>query len=203
MRGKTVINIIVVIIAFVFGWTCGQIFDNVAVFRLDRTISLSDIVSILVDIGIAIVIALLVEKSMQNQRVEKDFFISELDDAQREFADLSKVCSHLDPLSLKQTVYQVEKPKKNLMKMWETMRCRNKSFHDRKKNDFYALMTQIKILNSQLSDSKYFKTEEGYQPVIIKNNKIYLNNTVVKTIDETFDNIKDCIFKMKIDINEM
>jgi hypothetical protein len=185
------------------GWTCGQVLKDVSPFTLDWSINLSEIFAILVEIGLAIVIALLVEKGMQNQRVEKDFFISELDDAQKAFSELAKDCSRLVPLSLNQTVYQVEKPKKDLLKMWDTLGIRNQFFHDKKKPEFDTLIANIKTLNSQLSDSKFFKKEEGYKPVSITKGVIHLNNTVTKPIDETFGNIKDCIFKMKIAINDM
>ena len=203
MRGKTIVKILIVIVVFVLGWTCGQVFEDVSLFTLDWSISLSDIFAILVEIGLAVVIALLVERGMQNQRVEKDFYISELDYAQQAFSELAKDCSRLVPLSLNQTVYQIEKPKKDLIKMWDAMGIRNKSFHDKKKNEFDTLIAFIKTLNSQLSDSKFFKAEDGYKPVSITRSVIHLNNTVTKPIDETFGNIKDCIFKMKIAINDM
>lgn len=203
MRGKTVVKILIAIIIFVFGWTCGQVLEDVSPFTLDWSVSLSDIIAILVEIGLAIVIALLVEKGMQNQRVEKDFFISELDDAQQAFSELAKDCSRLVPLSLNQTVYQVEKPKKDLLKMWETLGVRNHSFYTRRKPELDTLISSIKTLNSQLSDSKFFKEEDGYKPVSITKGIIHLNNTVTKSIDETFTNIKDGLFKMKIAINDM
>ena len=203
MSGKTVVKILVAVVVFVLGWTCGQVLKDVSPFTLDWSISLSDVLAILVEIGLAIFIALLVEKGMQNQRVEKDFFISELDEAQHTFSGLAKDCSRIVPLSLNQTVYQVEKPRKDLLKMWETMEIRNKSFHDKKETEFDTLITYIKTLNSQLSDSTYFKESDGYKPVNIKKSVIYLNGTVTKAIDETFDNIKESIFKMKIAINDM
>lgn len=203
MRGKTVVKVLVAIIVFVLGWTCGQVLENVSPFTLDWSVSLSDIIAILVEIGLAIVIALLVEKGMQNQRVEKDFFISELDVVQQAFSELAKDCSRLAPLSLNQTVYQVEKPKKDLLKMWDTLGIRNQSFYARRKPEFDMLIANIKTLNSQLSDSMFFKKEYGYKPVSITKGVIHLNNTVTKPIDETFGNIKDSIFKLKIAINEL
>lgn len=170
---------------------------------LDWSISISDILAILVEIGIAIIIAWLVEKGMQNQRVEKDFFISELDDAQCFFSELEKDCSRLSTLSFQQTIFQIEKTRKDLMKMWETIEIRNKRFHDKKNNDFDGLIKTIKVVNSQLSDSNYFKEYDGCKPIIIKKGDIHLNNTVVTMITDTLDSIKDCIFRMKLAINDM
>ena len=203
MRGKTAVKILVAIVVFVMGWTTGQVLEDISPFTLDWTISLSDVLTIIVEIGLAIIIALLVEKGMQNQRVEKDFFISELDNIQSSFSDLAKDCYRLKPLSLNQTVYQIEKPRKDLIKMWDTLGVRNKLFHDNKQAEFDTLLSNIKQLNSQLSDSKFFKELDGYKPVCITRGVIHLNSTVLQTIDETFGTIKDCIFKMKIAINDM
>lgn len=203
MHGKTIISILICIIVFVLGWTVGQFMENVSPFILDWSISVSDVLAITVEIGIAIIIAWLVERGMQNQRVEKDFFISELDDAQHFFSELEKDCSRLSTLSLQQTIFQVEKNRKDLMKMWETIEIRNKRFHDKNNSVFDNLIKTIKIVNSQISDSNYFNEKDGFKPVKINKGVIYLNNTIIATIIDTLDSIKDYIFKMKIAINDM
>lgn len=203
MRGNIVVKILIAIVVFVAGWTLGQVLEDYSPFVLDWTVSLSDVLTILVDIALAIVLAILIEKGMQNQRVEKDFFITELDEIQKSFTELGKFCSRLVPLSLNQTVYQVEKPRKDLLKLWETMEIRNKSFHGKKKDEFNELIKTIKKLNSQLSDSSYFSAADGYKPVSIKRGTIHLNGSVTEEIDKSFGEIKDAIFKMKIAINEM
>ena len=203
MRGNIVVKILIAIVVFVAGWTLGQVLEDYSPFVLDWSISLSDVLTILVDIALAIVLAILIEKGMQNQRVEKDFFITELDEIQQSFTELGKSCSRLVPLSLNQTVYQVEKPRKDLLKLWETMEVRNKSFHSKKKDEFDELIKTIKKLNSQLSDSNYFSSSKGYNPVKITRGTIHLNGSVTEEIDKSFGEIKDAIFKMKIAINEM
>lgn len=203
MRGRTVVKILVAIVLLALGWTLGQVFENISPFTLDWSISLSDVLAILVEISLAVVLALLIEKGMQNQRVEKDFFITELNDAQQSLSDLEKSCARLVPLSLQQTVFQIEKPRKDLTKMWDIMKERNKGFHDKKNAEFNTLVKNLKTLNSQLSDSKYFKEADGYKPVSITRGVIHLNNSVTNDLDTTFGTIKDEIFKMKIAINDM
>ena len=191
MRGTIVINLLLVIVSFVIGWTLCLFLQNLSIFQLDRTINLSEVLEIIVDIILASLIAFFIDRSLHNQRVEKDFYISELDEAQRAFSELAKDCSSVTPMSLNQTVYRVEKPKKDLLKMWDTLGIRNKSFHERKKSDFDTLISNIKTLNSKLSDSTFFKVEDGYKPVSISNGVIHINKTVTKSIDETFASIKD------------
>lgn len=203
MRGRTVVKLLLAIVIFVLGWTLGQLLENISPFSLDWSINLSDILSILVEIGLAIVLALLIEKGMQNQRVEKDFFINELNDVQRSLAELEKTSFRLVPMSFNQTVFQIEKPRKDLTKLWSTMKERNTPFHDKYNKDFDMLLKNLKTLNSQLSDSNFFKGENGYKPVTITRGLIHLNGTVLEEIDKTFSSIKDQIFKMKIAINDM
>lgn len=203
MRGNIVVKILLAIVIFALGWTLGQVLDNISPFTLDWTISLSDVLSILVEISLAVVLAMLIEKGMQNQRVEKDFFITELNDAQQSLSEIEKSCARLVPLSLHQTVFQIEKPRKDLTKMWNIMKERNKSFHDKKNSEFEVLVRNLKKLNSQLSDSKFFKAKEGYKPVSITRGVIHLNSTITNDLDTTFGAIKDEIFKMKIAINDM
>lgn len=203
MRGKTVIRIFVVIIAFAVGWTSGQVLEDYSPFILDWSISVSDVLGILVEIGLALFLASLIEKGLQNQRVEKDFYISELDETQRTFAELGKECSRLEPLPFHRTIYQIEKPKKDLVKMWDTIGLRNKSFHQEYQPQIDELLSRIKTLNSQLSDSSYFRSNEGYDPVKIEGGYIFLNASVTPVIDESFSAIKERIFRMKIAINEL
>lgn len=203
MRGRTVVKLLLAIVIFVLGWTLGQLLENISPFSLDWSINLSDILSILVEIGLAIVLALLIEKGMQNQRVEKDFFINELNDVQQSLAELEKTSFRLVPMSFNQTVFQIEKPRKDLTKLWSTMKERNTPFHDKYNKDFDMLLKNLKTLNSQLSDSNFFKGENGYKPVTITRGLIHLNGTVLEEIDKTFSSIKDQIFKMKIAINDM
>lgn len=203
MRGSIVVKILLAIVIFALGWTLGQVLENISPFTLDWTISLSDVLSILVEISLAVVLAMLIEKWMQNQRVEKDFFITELNDAQQSLSEIERSCARLIPLSLQQTVFQIEKPRKDLTKMWKIMKERNKSFHDKKNSEFEVLVKNLKKLNSQLSDSKFFKAEDGYKPVSITRGVIHLNSSITNELDTTFGEIKDEIFKMKIAINEM
>ena len=203
MRGRIVVSFLFGIVVFILGWTLGQVFQDLSPFTLDWSISLSDVLAILVEIGLAIILAILIEKGMQNLRVEKDFYINELSDVQQSLLELEKSSYRLYPMSLNLTVFQVEKSRRDLAKMWSIMKERNRIFYNTHNNDFDKLLKSFKMLNSQLSDSNFFKEEDGYKPVRIIRGTIHLNGTVIEEIDKTFDSIKDRIFKMKIAINDM
>ena len=203
MRGKTVISIFLALLLIIVGWTLGQVLENISPFTLDRSISLSDVLSIEVELFLACYIARLIEKGIQDQRVEKDFFINELSDTQQTLSELERNCSGTTNLSLYVTVYEVEKARRNLQRIWGIMSVRNKEFHKKHNKDFEKLVILVKKLNSQLTDSNYFTSYQGCEPVKITKGHIYLNRTVQPEIGKTFGKIKDSLFDWKIRINNM
>lgn len=203
MRGNIIVSALLAILFIAIGWTLGQVLEDIAPFTLDWAISIPDILTIIVEIFLACYIARLIEKGIQDQRVEKDFFIQELSSTQDSLIELERSCSRTTSLSLNLTIYEVEKIKRNLIRIWEIMATRNKSFHDKNNNDYQKLLTSIKTLNTQLTDSNYFNNIKGISPVKIVKGVIHLNHTVIPGINKTFTSIKDSIFSWKIKINDM
>ena len=203
MHGKIVVSILLALLLIIVGWTLGQVLENISPFTLDWSISLPDVLAIVVELFLACYIARLIEKGIQDQRVEKDFFINELSDTQQTLSELERSCSGTTNLSLYVTVYEVEKARKNLQRIWGIMSVRNKVFHKKNNNDFEKLVILVKMLNSQLTDSNFFTSDQGYEPVKITKGHIYLNRTVQPEIGKTFGKIKDSLFDWKIRINNM
>lgn len=203
MRGKTLISILLALLLIIAGWTLGQVLENISLFTLDWSISLSDVLAIMVELFLACYIAQLIEKGIQDQRVEKDFFINELNETQQTLSELERNCSGSTNLSLYVTVYEVEKARKNLQRIWGIMSVRNKVFHKKHNKDFEKLVILVKKLNSQLTDSNFFTSYQGCEPIKISRGHIYLNRTVQPEIGKTFGKIKDSLFDWKIRINNM
>jgi hypothetical protein len=203
MRGNIVVNVLIAIGLIVLGWTLGQVCESYAFIKLDLSIGISDILAVFVEIVLAFIIVNVIENNAQNHRVEKDFFISELNEVQQTLTELEKSCSSSCPLSFTQTVYEISKSKKNLLGMWKVMSERDYNFHSQKNKDFEEIIGKIKLLNSQLTDADFFKAVNGYEPVKIVKGHIYINKTVNSELDMTFAEIKEGIFDMKIAINDM
>lgn len=203
MRGKILISILLALLLIIAGWTLGQVLENISLFTLDWSISLSDVLAIMVELFLACYIAQLIEKGIQDQRVEKDFFINELSETQQTLSELERNCSGSTNLSLYVTVYEVEKARKNLQRIWGIMSVRNKVFHKKHNKDFEKLVILVKKLNSQLTDSNFFTSYQGCEPIKISRGHIYLNRTVQPEIGKTFGKIKDSLFDWKIRINNM
>lgn len=203
MRGNIIVEILVAIVQIALGWTLGQVFESYALFTLDWSIGVADVFAVLIELFLAIFIVKVIENSAQNQRVEKDFYISELNEVQQALSTIEKTCSSSGPLSFTQTVYDLEKSKKSLLGMWKIMGERNHGFRTAKNEDFKIIVEKIRLLNSQLTDTNFFNVVNGFEPVKITRGHIYLNKTVSSEIDKTFTEIKDLIFNMKISVNDM
>ena len=203
MRGSIIVSSLLAILFIAIGWTLGQVLEDIAPFTLDWAISIPDVLTIIVELFLACYIARLIEKGVQDQRVEKDFFIQELSTTQDSLIELERSCSRTTSLSLNLTIYEVEKIKRNLIRIWKIMATRNKSFHDKNNSDYQKLLASIKILNTQLTDSSYFNSINGISPIKIVRGVIHLNHTVIPEISKSFTSIKDSIFSWKIRINDM
>lgn len=70
-----IINIIIYIIIFSIGCCCGKLIDW-GYFVLNKEISIIDAISLFLTIGCAIYISKVLEKEVQDVRIEKEMFIS-------------------------------------------------------------------------------------------------------------------------------
>lgn len=203
MLGRNVNWIVALICGIVIGWTLYILLHNFAFFTLDWTIGLSDLLAIVIEIILACVIAQLIDNKINNIRVEKDYFINELDSVNEIYTNLEKICSRETTLSLPNVTYDIGKSRKTLQRMWKMMKEVNCTFHNSEQNDFNLLLTTINGINSKLTDTSTFKEEDGYTPIKIIRNHIYLNNSIKPEIDRDMGNLKDQIFKLKIKINRI
>lgn len=203
MLGRNVNWIAALICGIVIGWTLYILLHNFAFFTLDWTIGLADVLAIVIEIILACVIAQLIDNKLNNTRVEKDYFINELDSVNDIYANLEKICSRETTLSLQNVTYDIGKSRKILQRMWKMMKEVNNYFHKSNQDDFSAILATINGINSKLTDTSTFKEEDGFTPIKISRNHIYLNNSVKPEIDRDMGYLKDQIFELKIKINRI
>lgn len=195
-------KISVCIIIFILGWTAGQLLESVAPYRLTNEINLTDLLSIIIEIVIAVFIVSYVTRSLENNRVEKDHFINVLSQINDLISELEEQCSKQNSLSLHNVTYILDRVRKKYNKLRNNLEQYHKSFYDKNKSDFDDFFSLITILNSQLTDSETFR-RDNFEPIKIVRNVIHLNNSVKPAIDKTFDSLKNRIFEIKLRINRM
>lgn len=200
MRGK-IGNSLAFIIAVVIGWTACLIFQNKAFLTLDLSISIADVLTLIVEIFLAIFVANVIERSLQNKRVEKDFYLKELDDVLEILSELEKLCAEQNILSFDVTVERLSRSRRNLNRLWKLKNEYDKNFASKCQGEFNTILSAIKDVDSKLTDSKSFQGLPKVTPVKISKGKIFLNATVRPMIEDSISQTKANIFKMKILIN--
>lgn len=200
MRGR-IVNSLAFIIAVVIGWTACLIFQNKAFLTLDLSISIADVLTLIVEIFLAIFVANVIERSLQNKRVEKDFYLKELDDVLEILSELEKLCAEQNILSFDVTVERLSRSRRNLNRLWKLKNEYDKNFASKCQGEFNTILSAIKDVDSKLTDSKSFQGLPKATPVKISKGKIFLNATVRPIIEDSISQAKASIFKMKILIN--
>lgn len=203
MLGRIVKYGAIIFCSFIVGWVFSVVCRNTAPYTLDWSINMADVLSVLVDVFLACVVAQLINKSIHNSRVEKDFLISELNSFNTIIVDLERVCSRETILSLPNTNYDIGRSRKVLQRMWKITEEVDRSFHLSHQKDFDEILDLVKKLGTKLTDAKYFQSKDGFQPIKIAKNHIYLNNSVKPEIDKDITNIKERVLQMKVAINKI
>lgn len=87
MKKNKIINIIIYIIIFSIGCCCGKLIDW-GYFVLNKEISIIDAISLFLTIGCAIYISKVLEKEVQDVRIEKEMFISQVGNTESPLVEL-------------------------------------------------------------------------------------------------------------------
>lgn len=87
MKKNKIINIIIYIIIFSIGCCCGKLIDW-GYFVLNKEISIIDAISLFLTIGCAIYISKVLEKEVQDVRIEKEMFISQVENTESPLVEL-------------------------------------------------------------------------------------------------------------------
>ena len=203
MRGRIFSKIAIAICLIVIGWISCLLFKDWALLSLDLSISIADVLAIIIEILLAVFITKVLENSIQESRVEKDFFISDLSRVEEIFTDLDKSCSGTNnTLSLNAIVCDISRAKRILNKCWQLLELYDKSFSAKNQKDYDAVIQSIKDVDSRLTDSTFYIEKDGFSPVKIDRGKIYLNGTVKSDIENSLSLVKSNVFKLKVAINK-
>lgn len=201
MRGRIGAYSIIAIVFLILGWTGCVIFEDYAFLTLDMSISTSDVIAIVVDVGLALFIVNVLEKSAQNSRVEKDFYLKELDDVLNIFSEMEQLAAKQTILSFDVTVEALSRSRRVLNRFWRLKIEHNPIFSSKAKGQYNLILKSIKQVDTYLTDTKAFEKIENTDPVKITNGKIYLNKSVRPSIEDSISAVKKDIFVMKLLIN--
>lgn len=199
---KKLFIVISLLVGIILGWTSSVCLSDFSFLTLENNINLSDVASIVVNILIASFVVYYIDKGLQNNRVEKDFYIAELDSILAIFRSVGDRCATSDKLPFPITVYDIERAKKTFNQVLKLICERDKVFCQKhRKEHINAFFCKVRKLNSLLTDSEYMKDDPSFENVRIDNGEIYLNSTIRPLIDTTLSSLKENIIRLKISIN--
>ena len=178
---NTVKWILALVATFIIGWLAGQICEAWVFFELDWSVEVMDIITLITEVGLAIFVAIIIEKSIQDTRIEKDFYIKEIDNVADLLSEIEKSSTRNNILSLFEVNYTIGRSRKLLQSMWKSLQTRKANYCKNHATELTTLLTTIKGLSSRLTDTKYYKGQMGIEPISITNGKIYLNSYLFDT----------------------
>lgn len=203
MLGRIVSRIAIAICLIVIGWMSCILFENLAVFSLDLSVSVADVLTIIVEVLLAVFITKVLEKSIQESRVEKDFFISDLSRVEDIFTEIDKACSAANNiLSFSFIVDSSSRAKRILNKCWKLLELYDEGFTKRNKTNYESVIQSIKEVDKRLTEPMFYEYQKGFHPIKIVKRKIYLNDTIKTDIEDAISQVKSNVFKLKVLINK-
>ena len=182
MKKNKIINIIIYIIIFSIGCCCGKLIDW-GYFVLNKEISIIDAISLFLTIGCAIYISKVLEKEVQDVRIEKEMFISQVENTESPLVELGN--------KLNSTTYTRHK----LFKKIDSFKKSEFKVDDIKE----VLDTNYKRLKPLLTDTSVMS--KSPPDIEVKRGKITYSPERIVEIQENLQTIQDEFFKLKIIIN--
>lgn len=177
-----------------------MLFEQKAFLELDCSISVADVLTLIVEVFLAIYVARVLESGIQESRTEKDFYIKELENVSEIFSNLEKDLSQLT-LSFDNVVSDIGRSTRILNRFWKNISAYEKHFEKNNQTSYNNIVDSIKRVSALLTDAKEWELIEGVNPIIIKKRKIYLNKTVLAIIENQIGAVKDAVFEMKMLVN--
>ncbi|MFN0729407.1 hypothetical protein [Polaribacter gochangensis] len=193
---KTVFCLLLIIIGILIGK-----FYNFPYFEISKSIDLTNLFSISVTVGLAIIITVYFDKRKNDNRVEKDLILKRVDNIYEITNKLQKE-SVSGTIPYTEAASSIKRINTSLMSIYKTVeKCQFSIKDDIKKN----LKTAISDLRDKLTDTPKISEEliqNSELPIEVKDGIIHFNKQRINQIESKFDVIKDCLFELEIRINK-
>lgn len=196
---KKIYNIIGIAIIFGCGVTLGKLF-NWGYFELTKEISIIDALSLFVTAGLAIYITKILEKEVQESRIEKDLYIAKISEIEMYLRKIEESIQEKDFLFSKITnqIHSCRVIKTSLFQ------CIIESFEKNKvefENVERNLSSNLKSLSKLLTETPIIQQMDT--EIILKKGLVtYSQNRILEIITE-LNSLNDTLFKLKVNINSL
>lgn len=195
MKKKIIINTLIYFIIFCVGCCVGELIDW-GYFILSKEISIIDALSLFLSLGCAIYIAKVLEKDIQDDRIEKDMFIAQVENIETTLIELlnklngstyNEITSLYSKSNIKRhkLFKKIDSFKKSVFKVDDIKKSLDLKFKQLK-----PLLTYTAVVPETTPD------------VEIKRGKITYSSQRIVQINDSIECIQDELFKLKIIMNK-
>jgi len=195
---RKIINIISLFIAFSLGFTISKL-TNWGYFTINKDISIIDALSLFLTIGLAIYITKILEKEVQESRIEKDLFISKICEIENSLKLIEDLIESKDASfsKLNNKIHLCRILKKSF---FDSIK---ETFNENKNKRFLELESKVSI---NINNLKRLLTETPIEKkdlpaVSLKKGIVNYSDNRVLEINVEINSIKDIFFKVKVNIN--
>lgn len=199
MNKKIMTKYIVWFVIFSVGICVGKLL-NWGYFILSNEVSIIDAITLFVTVGCAIFIAKVLEKEVQDDRIEKDLFLNQTNQLEVFIAEMEKCIESSDSLytNIVKFYSSSNRARNKLFKRIEEHNIqlsKNQSLNKTKKD----LENHFKSLKPLLTYTPVIQTE--LPDIIVEAGRIRYSESRLAEIKNELTNIYDCLFTIKIIIN--
>lgn len=194
MRNKIIYSIII----FAIGTTLGKLFDW-GYFELSKEIKIVDALTLFSTIGIGLYVANVLQREVQNDRVEKDLFLNKIGEIEGHLTTIEnivennnapylKVNNQIQQCGIKKN--QIDRNKQNLI---------NKRQKSEVKIIDGSIKNKIRRFKRLLTETPI--TSITGQDIVIINGQVTYSSSRIVEIISLSNSIKEDLFRLKIIIN--
>lgn len=197
---RRIINIILVIIIFCIGATFGKLL-NWGYFELSKDLSIIDALTLFTTIGVAIYITKNLEKEVQENRIEKDLFISKISELETKLKVIEDLVAEKDS-SFNKVVCRVHACRLAKNSIFNSI---NGNFHKSKSNTFDEFDNNISAcinsLRRLLTDTPINSTSTS--DIYLVNGVVNYSPNRIIEVNVEINSLMENLFKLKVRINHL
>lgn len=203
MNRRTIIEVVIGFVLLSVGWMIGHSWE-VKKFCLDLNVNLIDVISLLATIALGIYIAWILEKEVQDKRIEKDMYLAKInaiDEIREKIEDIFQTSNGKD-VDYKKVVsleHRIKTKRDSIFK-----HILEKS-HGKIKKELTEHDTQLK---SDFKDLRNFLTQTNAnatepQDIKIEKDKATYSESRTSSILSSLNNIDNRLLEIKVLVNKM
>lgn len=204
MNKRTIVEILFAVGIFVIGWFVGSKWQ-ICQFSLDLQVNIVDAVSLLITVGMGLYIARILEKEVQDNRIEKDMYLSKVSAIEYLLESLENMFQNNNGINLDyRAIVNIEhriRTKKNsifthiIEKSRKKIKVEIQSYEKSLKEEFKDLRNYLTQTNaSEIGDNK---------DIAIENNIAKYSQERTSLILTCLSSIENKLLELKVLINKM